>query len=60
VTVFGTLHKNVNGDTLRVTMDRLNPSEEARHIQIEEGELSEPEFARARSTAEYIRRIRGG
>jgi hypothetical protein len=60
VIVFGTLHKNVNGDTLRITMERLVPSEEARHIQIEEQEITEPEFARATSTAEYIRRIRGG
>jgi|ERR1039458_694263 hypothetical protein len=58
VTVFGTLHKNVKGDTLRVTMDRIALSEDIRKV-IQPEEWGEPEFAHTLSTAEYLRRVRG-
>jgi hypothetical protein len=60
VTVFGILHKNMNGDTLRVTMDRLALTQDIRLASAEHDEGPDPEFATATSTAEYMRRIRGG
>jgi hypothetical protein len=63
VTVFGTLHKNINGDTLRVAVDRLCLSDDLRADLSAKAPIeaeAEPEFANAPSTAEYIRRIRGG
>jgi hypothetical protein len=59
VTVFGTLHKNVNGDTIRVAMDRIALSDDVKkaHTGTEWGA---PEFANTLSTAEYLRRTRSG
>jgi hypothetical protein len=59
VTVFGTLHKNIKGDTLRVSMERIALSEDLRKAVTAE-EWREPEFAHLPSTADYLRRIRGG
>jgi hypothetical protein len=58
VVAFGTLHKNVNGDTLRVTMERIESAENVGLLPREQ--WPDPDFAQALSTAEYIRRIRGG
>jgi hypothetical protein len=61
VVVFGTLHKNINGDTLRVTMERLILTDHRRDSSVlGHEEEADPEFTTADSTAEYIRRIRGG
>ena len=59
VTVFGTLHKNVKGDTLRVTMERISRTEDVK-LEVISEDWHEPEFASALSTAEYLRSIRGG
>jgi hypothetical protein len=60
VFVFGRLHKNANGDTLRVTVDRIEPTQGKRFALPDIGTLDEPEFASRTSTAEYLRSIRGG
>jgi hypothetical protein len=61
VVVSGKLHKNVNGDTLRVTLEKLAPVDERNRFALpSDEELEDPDFANAGSTEEYIRRIRGG
>jgi hypothetical protein len=60
VVVFGMLHKNINGDTLRVSTERIIRPEDLASGHQEDPTWSDPEFASASSTAEYIRRIRGG
>jgi hypothetical protein len=58
VIAFGKLYKNIKGDTLRVALDRLMLADD---LKIREDEAwGEPEFTKTTSTAEYIRRIRGG
>jgi hypothetical protein len=60
VAVFGKLHKNINGDTLRVTVEEIKSIKgQKRFVLPDVGELREPEFTNAGSTAEYLRRIRG-
>lgn len=60
VAVFGTLYKNINGDTLRVAMDRLEILDDVRRFILPTTEdLNDPEFAKIRSTEEYLRNIRG-
>jgi hypothetical protein len=61
VVVFGTLHKNINGDTLRVSMERLEIVDEKNRFALPgptEG-LQDPEFSKTRSTEAYLRSIRG-
>jgi hypothetical protein len=60
VTVFGRLHKNANGDTLRVTVEQIKPATGKRFALPDIGPLGEPDFVAATSTAEYLRSIRGG
>jgi hypothetical protein len=60
VVALGILHKNVNGDTLRMTIRGLFLPEELRSRTVEQDAWAQPEFASAASTAEYLRRIRGG
>ena len=60
VSVFGKLHKNINGDTLRVTVEQIKSIQGQKRFALPDvGELQEPEFTNAGSTAEYLRRIRG-
>jgi hypothetical protein len=59
VVVFGKLHKNANGDTLRVTVDQIKAVEGKRFLLPDIGTLHEPGFPSAMSTAEYLRSIRG-
>ncbi|MGI8989979.1 MAG: hypothetical protein ACR2I2_10385 [Bryobacteraceae bacterium] len=59
VTVYGTLHKNEQGETRRVTMERLNVFDpNVKRLHFIEGD--DPDFANASSTEEYLRIIRGG
>jgi hypothetical protein len=61
VAVFGKLHKNINGDTLRVTVEDIkNMGGQKRFALPDVGELGEPEFTSVSATAEYLRRIRRG
>jgi hypothetical protein len=61
VVAFGELHKNVNGDTLRLNVERLVLADDIRKESRSQPTASGvPEFAKTLSTAEYIRRIRGG
>jgi hypothetical protein len=60
VIAYGTLHKNIKGDTLRVALDRLILADDLNKMIREEEKWGEPDFAKATSTAEYMRRIRGG
>jgi len=60
VVVFGILHKNINGDTLRVTMQRLVLAEELLETSTRARIMDDPVFTSAATTADYIRRIRGG
>lgn len=60
VLVFGELHKNIVGDTLRVTMGQLKIVEDRKRFNISEfGVLPDPSFTDSESTAEYLRRVRG-
>lgn len=60
VSVFGTLHKNIKGDTLRVAMERiLLLNKENRFALPSKKEFTDPEFTKAKSTKEYLRLIRG-
>jgi len=61
VVVSGLLHKNINGDTLRVSMESLQVVDEKNRFALPgrtEG-LEDPEFSRTASTEEYLRSIRG-
>ena len=61
VVIFGTLHKNINGDTLRVSMERLEIVDEKNRFALPgptEG-LQDPEFSKTPSTEAYLRSIRG-
>lgn len=60
VIAFGTLEKNINGDTLRVRLDRLELPEAvyARATKRYQSEFGLPDFANTSSTAEYIKRAR--
>jgi hypothetical protein len=62
VIVFGVLHKNANGETLKITVDRLVPAEKFLEQNRPTGViLDEPRFVGvSQSTRDYIRRIRGG
>lgn len=60
VAVFGKLYKNVKGDTLRVSMERLELVDETNRFRSPEQEgWGEPEFSKIRGTYDYLRNIRG-
>lgn len=60
VAVFGLLHKNFKGDTLRVTMQSIKVLDNSNRFALPSDErYRDPDFASAKSTAEYLRLIRG-
>jgi len=60
VAVFGTLHKNIKGDTLRVSMERIKALDKTNRFVLPSSEqFQDPEFTKAKSTEEYLRIIRG-
>jgi hypothetical protein len=61
VVVFGQLQKNIKGDTMRIEMDRLEVVENKKRFTLPDvGKLGIPDIEEVHSTAEYMRRIRGG
>ncbi len=61
VAVFGTLHKNIRGDTLRVDVERMVQANDRDRFLIHHTHpANQPDITRAESTAEYLRRVRGG
>lgn len=61
VAVFGKLFKNIKGDTLRVSMDRIHALDRDNRFRLPSGETyqDDPEFTKVSSTKEYLRLIRG-
>lgn len=66
VMVSGELQKNINGDTIRIKYPELEIMEGKKRFSLPTYEVKSanvitvPSFANVRSTAEYMRRIRGG
>ena len=62
VIAFGVLHKNINGETLKIIVDRLILAETFISQQpVMDIGARDPRFVRiSQSTKDYIRRIRGG
>lgn len=61
VAVFGDLHKNIKGDTLRVSVDRLEVIDAENRFRplADRPEWDDPEFTKSRGSHEYLRSIRG-
>jgi hypothetical protein len=61
VLVHGMLHKNINGDTVRITVRDLKifPPGSMRDQMAEISSLPLPDFAKTSDTEEYLRRSRG-
>jgi len=60
VAVFGTLYKNIKGDTLRVSMQEIKVLDETNRFALPSSErFQDPEFTKSKSTEEYLRLIRG-
>ena len=59
--VAGILDKNINGDTLRVAVDRLDVVDEKNRFALPDPTkaLDDPEFSKTGSTEAYLRNIRG-
>jgi len=60
VNVSGELQKNIKGETLRIRVDDFQVMSERASLIPQDRAFPEPEFTDAETTAELLRRIRGG